>query len=121
MPLASRMRPSSSCCVRRMRKKARGRLLRNARRRSWADDAQHCIDSRRRIVIVRKLTDCTALVTGSRSGIGFEIAAQLAEAGVGRLYINGRDEARGAQAVTAINQRAPLCDVRFHAADMRDY
>ena len=70
---------------------------------------------------VRELTDCTALVTGSRSGIGFEIAAQLAEAGVGRLYINGRDEARGAQAVAEIKQRAPHCDVRFHAADMRGY
>jgi NAD(P)-dependent dehydrogenase (short-subunit alcohol dehydrogenase family) len=70
---------------------------------------------------VRKLSECTALVTGSRSGIGFEIAAQLAEAGVPRLYINGRDEARGAQALQRLKARAPDCDVRFHAADLRTY
>ena len=70
---------------------------------------------------VRQFSECTALVTGSRSGIVFEIAAQLAEAGVSRLYINGRDATRGAEAVALLKKRVPRCDVRFHAADMRAY
>lgn len=68
-------------------------------------------------MIVRPLTECTALVTGSTGGIGFEIAAQLAEAGVPRLMINGRDPARGAAAVERILRRAPACRVRFTSAD----
>jgi len=70
---------------------------------------------------VRPFGDCTALVTGSRSGIGFEIAAQLAEAGIKRLSLNGRDAARGEEAVARIKARAPRCDVRFYAGDMRSY
>jgi 2-hydroxycyclohexanecarboxyl-CoA dehydrogenase len=66
----------------------------------------------------RELSDCTALVTGSSSGIGFEIAAQLAEAGVPRVAICGRDEARGAGAVAGISHRAPRCDIRFFRADL---
>lgn len=68
-------------------------------------------------MIVRDFGDMTALVTGSTGGIGFEIAAQLAEAGVVRLAVNGRDAARGEKAVAAIRARAPACDVRFIQAD----
>ena len=32
----------------------------------------------------------TALVTGATSGLGFEAAAQLAEAGYGKIIISGR-------------------------------
>ena len=66
---------------------------------------------------VRNFDDCTALVTGSSNSIGFEIAAQLAEAGVRRLMINGRDPDRGEQACRRIRERAPAVDVRFTAAD----
>jgi len=68
-------------------------------------------------MIIRPLDDCTALVTGSTGGIGFEIAAQLAESGVPRLMLNGRDAQRGAAAVAAIRLRAPGCDIRFTGAD----
>lgn len=68
-------------------------------------------------MIVRNLSDCTALVTGSSGGVGFEIAAQLAEAGVPRVVINGRDAARGEAAAAAIRARAPGCDLRFMQAD----
>lgn len=71
-------------------------------------------------MIIRDFADCTALVTGSSGGIGLEIAAQLAEAGVRRLAVNGRDEARGAAARDAVLARAPECDVRFVRADPRD-
>lgn len=69
-------------------------------------------------MIVRNLDDCTALVTGSSAGIGFEIAAHLAEAGVPRVAISGRDSARGEAAVAALRTRAPRCDARFFAADL---
>lgn len=72
-------------------------------------------------VTTREFKDCTALVTGSSSGIGFEIAAQLAEAGVRRLVVNGRDEARGKAAQEALRRRVPSCDTRFIAADLRHY
>jgi 2-hydroxycyclohexanecarboxyl-CoA dehydrogenase len=71
-------------------------------------------------MIVRDLKDCTALVSGSSGGIGFEIAAQLAEAGVPRLMLNGRDSARGQAAIERIRQRAAHCDVRFTSADPSD-
>lgn len=66
---------------------------------------------------VRSFDDCTALVTGSSNSIGFEIAAQLAEAGVRRLMINGRTPERGEQACRRIRERVPAVDVRFTAAD----
>jgi NAD(P)-dependent dehydrogenase (short-subunit alcohol dehydrogenase family) len=68
-------------------------------------------------MIVRQLNECTALVSGSSGGIGFEIAAQLAEAGVKHLMINGRDESRGQIAVQKIRDRAPHCQIQFTAAD----
>lgn len=67
--------------------------------------------------MVRTLSECSALVTGSTGGIGFEIAAQLAEAGVPRVAICGRDEARNAAALDAIRERVPGCDVRVLLAD----
>lgn len=69
-------------------------------------------------MIVRDFADCTALVTGSTSGIGIEIAAQLAEAGVRRLAVSGRNDERGQKAVEMIKARAPDCDVRFFRADV---
>lgn len=68
-------------------------------------------------MIVRDFSECTALVTGSSNSIGFEIAAQLAEAGVPRIMLNGRDQERGEQACQRLKARAPGVDVRFTAAD----
>ncbi len=70
---------------------------------------------------VRQLNECTAMLTGSTSSIGFEIGAQLAEAGVPRVMLNGRDEKRGAAAVARLKERAPEADVRFVAADSTKY
>lgn len=68
-------------------------------------------------MIVRHLDECTALVSGSTGGIGYEIAAQLAEAGVPSVMINGRDQLRGEAAAERIRQRAPGCKVLFTSAD----
>ncbi len=59
----------------------------------------------------------TALVTGGSTGIGFAVAAALADAGVG-VTIAGRDPGRGATAAAALAGRAG--GVRFVAADVRD-
>jgi 2-hydroxycyclohexanecarboxyl-CoA dehydrogenase len=69
-------------------------------------------------ITVRPLTDTVAVVTGGTSGIGLEAAAQLAEAGVPRLVLAGRDRARGEAAVAAVTGRAPGAEVRFAAADL---
>ena len=47
----------------------------------------------------------TALVTGANSGIGFEAAAQLAEAGWGRVILACRTEARAQDARTSLSDR----------------
>lgn len=65
----------------------------------------------------RNFDECTAMVTGSSNSIGFEIAAQLAEAGVRQLMINGRNPERGEDACRRIRERAPGVDVRFTSAD----
>jgi NAD(P)-dependent dehydrogenase (short-subunit alcohol dehydrogenase family) len=72
-------------------------------------------------MIVRPLNECTALLSGSSNGIAFEIAAQLAEAGVPRIMLNGRSEERGAQAIERLRARAPQADVRFTVADPTSY
>ena len=68
-------------------------------------------------MMVRDFAACTALVTGSSSGIGFEIAAQLAEAGAPRVMLNGRDQGRGEKGCARLKARAPNTNVRFTAAD----
>ena len=67
---------------------------------------------------MHSLADTVAVVTGGSSGNGLEAAAQLAEAGVVRLVLVGRDRARGEVAVAAVSGRAPAADVRFAAADL---
>jgi 2-hydroxycyclohexanecarboxyl-CoA dehydrogenase len=72
-------------------------------------------------LICRQFSECTALLTGSSGGIGLEIAAQLAEAGVPRIVINGRTAERGEAARQFLAKRVPGCDFRFVAADPRQY
>jgi len=69
-------------------------------------------------MIVRQLSECAALITGSTSGIGLEIAAQLAEAGVSKVMLNGRNPARGEQARHQVMQRSPGTEARFLPADL---
>ena len=47
----------------------------------------------------------TALVTGATSGLGFEAAAQLAEAGWDKVTITGRDEQRAQAAAARLVER----------------
>ena len=70
--------------------------------------------------LVRPLGESTALLTGATGGIGLESAAHLAEAGVRKIVLNGRDETRGRAAVETIKARSPECDCRFISADITD-
>ena len=51
------------------------------------------------------ITTKTALVTGATSGLGFEAAAQLAEAGYARVTITGRTDARAEEARAKLVER----------------
>ena len=66
----------------------------------------------------RPYSECSAVLTGSSGGIAFEIACQLAEAGVPRIMLNGRNPETGRQAVERLQRRVPGADVRFTTADM---
>jgi NAD(P)-dependent dehydrogenase (short-subunit alcohol dehydrogenase family) len=59
-----------------------------------------------------------ALVTGGTSGIGREVAKQLARLGA-EVVISGRDAARGAKAIAAIEAAGGTG--RFVAADLGDF
>ncbi|MEB0135328.1 SDR family oxidoreductase [Actimicrobium sp. CCC2.4] len=63
------------------------------------------------------LTHKTALVSGSTSGIGFAIAAGLADAGAA-VIVNGRTQAAVDAAIAAIKARFPAAIVRGVAADL---
>ena len=58
-----------------------------------------------------------ALVTGSTAGIGFAIAKALAAEGV-RVVVNGRTEARVAEASAAIAEACPEAQLEGLAADL---
>lgn len=58
-----------------------------------------------------------ALVTGSTAGIGFAIARALAAEGA-RVIVNGRTEARVAEAAEKIRGAHPAAEVELFAADL---
>jgi len=62
-----------------------------------------------------------ALITGGTSGIGLESAAQLGEAGVSRVAINGRSAARGAEALAVLRRRCPQTEFVFLPGDVADW
>jgi NAD(P)-dependent dehydrogenase (short-subunit alcohol dehydrogenase family) len=64
-----------------------------------------------------KLTDKTALVSGSTKGIGFAIATQLAREGA-RVIVNGRSEKAVSEAKTQIKQAVPEARLESFAGDL---
>jgi NAD(P)-dependent dehydrogenase (short-subunit alcohol dehydrogenase family) len=63
------------------------------------------------------MAGATALVTGATSGIGREIALQLAERGA-EVVVHGRNAERGAKTVQDIGNAGGKA--RFVAADLND-
>src|SRR5229473_1242023 len=64
-----------------------------------------------------KLTDKTALVSGSTKGIGFAIATGLAREGA-RVIVNGRSEKAVAEAKQQIDQAVPDARIESFAGDL---
>ena len=64
-----------------------------------------------------KLTDKTALVSGSSKGIGFAIATGLAREGA-RVIVNGRSEKAVAEAKEHIDQAVPDARIESFAGDL---
>jgi len=64
-----------------------------------------------------KLTDKTALVSGSTKGIGFAIATGLAREGA-RVIVNGRSEKAVAEAKEQIDQTVPDARIEGFAGDL---
>ena len=64
-----------------------------------------------------KLTDKTALVTGSTKGIGFAIATGLARESA-RVIVNGRSEKSVAEAKEQIYQAVPDANIETFAGDL---
>ncbi|HHW32901.1 MAG TPA: SDR family oxidoreductase [Paracoccus solventivorans] len=62
----------------------------------------------------------SALVTGGTSGVGLETACQLAEAGVSRIAIVGRNAERGQAAREAVLSRKPGVQVEFLQGDCNE-
>src|SRR5882757_5740146 len=64
-----------------------------------------------------KLTDKTALVSGSTKGIGFAIAVGLAREGA-RVIVNGRSEKAVAEAKAQIQQAVSNAKIEPFAGDL---
>lgn len=68
-------------------------------------------------VIARPFDDCSALIVGGTSGVGLATAVQLAQGGVPRITLVGRNAERGEQARQKVLAVVPEADVRFVAGD----
>jgi 2-hydroxycyclohexanecarboxyl-CoA dehydrogenase len=73
-----------------------------------------------RAITVRSLQDSGVAITGGTSGVGLASARQLAQAGVRRFVLMGRDEQRGRAACAAVRDVAADAQVEFVAVDAND-
>ena len=64
------------------------------------------------------MTAPNAVITGGSRGIGAATASLLAEQGVRRIIINGRNAEQGERARAEIASRAPGASITFVAADV---
>lgn len=65
--------------------------------------------------------DQVVLLTAATSGIGLAAAKLFAQGGARAVFINGRNEASGERAASAVRHHASgRCDVRFFAGDLTD-
>ena len=63
------------------------------------------------------LAECAVLIAGGTSGVGLASAIRFAQAGVKKILIMGRDNARGDKAREAVLSAYPAVDVHFVAGD----
>ncbi|MBH0131299.1 SDR family NAD(P)-dependent oxidoreductase [Salinibacterium sp. NK8237] len=63
----------------------------------------------------------TALITGASSGVGWEAAAQLAEAGYGRIIITARTAEKVAEAGASLSARVPGAQFVPVTLDLDDF
>ncbi|HET6507883.1 MAG TPA: SDR family oxidoreductase [Baekduia sp.] len=71
-------------------------------------------------ITVRELAESGVAIAGGTSGVGLASARRLAEAGVPRLVLMGRDARRGAAACAAVRAVAPDAAVDYVAVDAGD-
>ncbi|AZG46591.1 SDR family NAD(P)-dependent oxidoreductase [Gordonia insulae] len=70
--------------------------------------------------LVRRYEEAGAIIVGGTSGVGLATALGLADAGVGRMVLVGRNEERGGLARKTVLHSHPEADVLFLAADASD-
>jgi 2-hydroxycyclohexanecarboxyl-CoA dehydrogenase len=66
------------------------------------------------------LSECGVLITGGTSGVGLATALKFAEAGVTRIALIGRNEARGQVARETVLTRFPKVQIEFIGGDAID-
>jgi 2-hydroxycyclohexanecarboxyl-CoA dehydrogenase len=71
--------------------------------------------------LVRSYEESAVLIAGGTSGVGLASAVQFLEAGVRRIGIMARDEARGQAAKSLLLGLQPDTQVEFLAADADDF
>ena len=70
--------------------------------------------------LVRAYDDSGVLLAGGTSGVGLATACGFVDAGVRRLVLLGRNEARGGEARQVVLDRCPDAEVTFIATDASD-
>lgn len=69
---------------------------------------------------VVQFNESTAVIVGGTSGVGLAAAIRFALAGVPRILLAGRNQARGESALAKLRAQAPGVDALFLSADVND-